>query len=501
MMIGPAINLLSAPRLEGIKWWRKGFLYNADFASRQAAALLYPWGISTDPAQVVISRDDWLYLGDKHDRTLTSDRHAQTPLDVARSRKIGDALAAWEAYMVSQGVKVFKLMIGPNKTTIYAEHTPEWARPVSPSATDTLLQETGGRFHLDLRPALLEAKSREKQDLYYKTDTHWNRLGSSIAFRSFAQQVSRIAPEIAWPSEEAYAVVRTDPRPGGDLANFLRLSARFTDPEPIVGVFQQNLKTSHFNFDSGQPVAHDGNPDVASPDTPLLVKSEHALNRKKVLWLRDSFGTTMAPYMAATFEQTLQLHWVHGFKQGGRLLQLIDAWKPDYVFVTVVERAAQNDVFSAYPPPVPVAADTQYHALQAGIPLEFNQLTADRIRNRYQVSGGDPFIDFSLPAPVMASDVNLLRLELSCDDGSPTAPVQIFWLADGQPYFDEKHSAKLSLHTGGQLIDLHALAHWRGSGAVRRLRVDVDAGPACASFTLGAPGLGTDRRLSRRVEP
>lgn len=491
MAIGPAVNLMSAPSLHNVKWWRKSFLYNVDFASRWAGLLLYPLGISTDPAQVIIGRDDWLYLGDKHDRTLTVDRHTQTPLDAEHSRKIGEGLKAWDSYMTSKGVKLFRVMIGPNKGSIYPEHMPAWAHPVSPGATDTLMAETKGHFHIDLRPALLEAKSKEKLPLYYKTDTHWNRRGSSIAFRSFAQEISKVAPDIVWPSDETYKVMRLDPRPGGDLANFLRISSKFTDPEPIPGVLTQGLKTTRLDLDTGRVVEHGNDLDVASPETPLLVKSEHALNQKKVLWLRDSFGTTMAPYMAATFSETLQLHWAHAFVQGGQLMRLIDQWKPDYVFVTVVERAAQNDVFAAYPPPAVIPGQTEYKPTQLLVPFEFNQIGFDRIRNRFQINGGDPFIDFSLAASAAAADTRFLRLELKCDDGSATVPLQVFWLGEGQSYFDEAHSARLTAHAGQQLIDLHALRGWLQAGTVQRLRLDIDAGNACRVFTLGVQSVGT----------
>jgi hypothetical protein len=79
-----------------------------------------------------------------------------------------------------------------------------------------------------------------------------------------------------------------------------------------------------------------------------LVKSKNALNHKRVLWLRDSFGTAMEPYMAATFSETLQIHykWV----TPEMFARLVNSYKPDYVFITVVERAARKPWFTNLPP-------------------------------------------------------------------------------------------------------------------------------------------------------
>src|SRR5690606_31041555 len=140
-----------------------------------------------------------------------------------------------------------------------------------------------------------------------------------------------------------------DPRAGGDLANFLRISDRLADEEPIMALTELAIQTSRSDFLSGAQVEEGGNPEIASPKSPLRVRSESALNQTRVLWLRDSFGTSMAPWMAATFSDVLQLHWDEALKPDGRLAELIDEWKPHYVFVTVVERASRSERFMRAP--------------------------------------------------------------------------------------------------------------------------------------------------------
>ena len=191
LLVVPAANIISAPNRDAIKWREKSFLYDMRFASRVAARLLYPIGISTDPNQVIIGYNGWLYLGDSYKQTRSVDRRSPTSVDIELGKQIGAAATAWDVYLSNRGVKLFRVMIGPNKGTIYPEYMPDWARTVSPNATDALIAGTGNILYIDLRSQLLEAKTNQSADLYYKTDTHWNNLGAGVALRAFH---NRLAP-------------------------------------------------------------------------------------------------------------------------------------------------------------------------------------------------------------------------------------------------------------------------------------------------------------------
>nr|WP_202971854.1 hypothetical protein [Pseudomonas sp. LPH1] len=95
LLIVPAANILTAPSYEVANLKEKSFLYNMDFVSRWMASLLYPLGISTDPKQVIIGKDGWLYLGDDYNQTLSDDRRAATEADISHGKKIGVATNAW----------------------------------------------------------------------------------------------------------------------------------------------------------------------------------------------------------------------------------------------------------------------------------------------------------------------------------------------------------------------------------------------------------------------
>lgn len=352
LLVVPTINVLSSPDPLKVKW-KKKTLYNMDFALLPLTALLYPMGISTEPGKVTIGLEGWLYLGNESEHLISDGRQGLTPEAIAQGEKIGAAAEAWEDWLYENGVKLYRVMIGPNKESIYPEHVPFWARPLQPTATDALIAGTGSTRYLDLRSVLKEAKADQTEALYLMADTHWNSLGAGIAFRAFAREQERVAPELRWPSDHAYQVIRTEAHPGGDLISFLRLKLDIFTPSPVVRLQELSIETTRYDFDKDQIIGTGGNPEISLLfDKPVLVRSHGALNAKRVLWLRDSFGAALSPFMAATFGEVLQLHWMDAFKPGGRFVELVQSWNPDYVFVTVVERFARSDMFATPPPPV-----------------------------------------------------------------------------------------------------------------------------------------------------
>jgi len=350
MMVIPAINIITTHGITTKQLRKKSFLYNMDIISKWTQEIFYPLGVSIHSSQVIIGSNDWLFLGDGYDRTLSDDRRSANESDSVIATKISEANNAWNDYLTKKGITIFKVMVGPNKGSIYPEHMPSWARPAPFNPTEALFAATGKNRYIDLRPPLLAGKNIHPEVLYYKTDTHWNYLGGAIAFHAFAQQIAQAAPELQWPSESAYALERMDIRSGGDLSNFLRLSANTTDELPIINVSDRPIETTQSNFYTKDVIHQGGNPLVDLTFTPTLVTSVGALNHKKVLWLRDSFGGALSQLMAATFDNVLQIHWSEALKPDGSFAQLVEDFKPDYVFITVVERAARSPDFTVYPP-------------------------------------------------------------------------------------------------------------------------------------------------------
>lgn len=242
-------------------------------------------------------------------------------------------------------------MIAANKSTVYPEYLPDWAYKTRPSVSDMLLAQVSEDIYVDTRPSLIAARVRLPYPLFYKTDTHWNKLGAWVAFQIFTNKLDDIEKGLFWLSSNQVHVSQVNERNGGDLARFLWLQNELHDSEIILTIdMPQPIETEQFDFNSGQLMASGGNHpiDNDSITKPLWIKSKNALNQKRVLWLRDSFGTALSPLMAATFSDTLQLH----YNKADTLMfeKLVNSFKPDYVFITVVERQSLLDWFKNPPP-------------------------------------------------------------------------------------------------------------------------------------------------------
>lgn len=332
-----------------LEWWRDSALYNLDFASALLNRFFYPHGISTNPDQVLIGKEDWLYLGEQYGNTISRNRRGATVEDAEVARIIGHATNSWSEWLSQKGVSTFRVMLGPDKATIYPEFLPGWAQPAAESATDTLLANVSQGLYIDTRTALRAAKSQFSESLYYKTDTHWNSLGAWVAFQAFQREIARTETGLRLLTEQDVRISNVNERQGGDLAKFLRLKEILRDDEVAIDIMSElPLETEQYDFETGRLKRSGGNPEIHTAQRPLLVKSKNALNQKRVLWLRDSFGTAIAPFMAATFSETLQLHYDAAHPE--LFARLVDIYKPDYVFITVVERGARRKRFGSFPP-------------------------------------------------------------------------------------------------------------------------------------------------------
>jgi len=344
----PASNLMLAP--PGERSWTREALFAVDRVAAWTARALLPLGISLRPDQVVVGREGWLFLGEGNDATRSATRRAPVEADAELGRRLATVASRWESYFARQGVRHFRIVMVPNKDAVYPEFLPDWARPQQPAVVDRVLEAAGQARILDLRPALAAAKSGDHL-LYHRTDSHWTFAGMGVGFRAMAEALGSDLPDLRWPDASAYRVSADPSRKGGDLANLLRVSPLLDDVQPMIAALEWPLQTEQIDFHSGAQRWQGGNPPLFVPGAPVLVRAEGALNPIKLLWLRDSFGTKMAPMMAHSFEQTLHWHWQDAWHADGRLADVVQRWQPDIVLLVIVERSLLSPRFAEWPEP------------------------------------------------------------------------------------------------------------------------------------------------------
>jgi alginate O-acetyltransferase complex protein AlgJ len=149
-------------------------------------ALRYRFLSSGDDA-VQIGQGGWLYL--------TQD--LQQPTDATKSWQTrAEAVIHLSTALQTKGVKLI-LAVSPSKARIHPEHLLGTTLPTDMQAgyagfTNTL--ERGGVSVVHLETAL--GAATKQQEVYYRTDTHWNTAGARVAARALAQTIGKLGIDL-----------------------------------------------------------------------------------------------------------------------------------------------------------------------------------------------------------------------------------------------------------------------------------------------------------------
>jgi len=138
-------------------------------------------------ARVAVGKDGWFYFD-----------NCDALLDAVGKAEISDELVEKGAKHFYQNWKNLKaknieylFVIAADKSTVYPEFLPDYMKPQGPYRMDKFiaaLKKQDPNFPvLDLRPTMLKAK--EKDIIYHKTDTHWNKRGAHAAYLEIAKKI------------------------------------------------------------------------------------------------------------------------------------------------------------------------------------------------------------------------------------------------------------------------------------------------------------------------
>ena len=341
MAVLPAVNLAQ----RGAPGPSASELFDTGFAWPALSGALRRAGISTRPQQVVVGKSGWLFLGDQYAEAISAKRRAADAGDRAAAVRARTAAQSWAHWLRARGVADWHVLVCADKDGLYADLLPDWARPAPIAPIDAALQAAAPGIVVDSRPALRGARALAGPALYLRTDSHWTARGAWIAYRALAQADAGTS---AWLTDVDVRFVATR-TPSGDLARMLAVS----DPEgdsDAGAVFLQAREAQRTLADAttARPLNASALAGVEAPTHPLLIRSPQALNARRLLWLRDSFGAALLPYIAATFVEVVEVD--RESTTPAQLAGLVRRFRPDSVLVSVVERNARAPWFEAPPP-------------------------------------------------------------------------------------------------------------------------------------------------------
>ncbi|MCW1877808.1 hypothetical protein OMR58_25545 [Erwinia sp. INIA-01] len=354
LLVVPAINVYNGIggtnplQKNGFAWLKNSNFFNMDFSLPYLGFALYKNGISISPENVVVGKDGWLFLGDRHAYVMSESRNLK-PFNKMRMDKFAEARLKWDSFVKSQGGIGYFVSVAPNSHSIYREKMPDWASKAKPSANiEYLLSKSDNDKTLaDLGSSIRLNKNSSHLPLYFKTDTHWNSLGAWYGYQDLQKKLSHSDPSLKWLGPEDIKFSYNE-RSGGDLSRFLRITQFVKDTAVSVEI-NRNSKIHITDFKGNNIRSSDLSDRQDNMEKQLIVYSSNALNNKKVLWLRDSFGGALYPYMNATFSTIMQQHYQDVLSDPKHLRKMIQEFNPDLVIITTVERNALSGYFGNFP--------------------------------------------------------------------------------------------------------------------------------------------------------
>lgn len=242
--------------------------------------------------RVIIGLDDWLFYGDKHDGNSIGDYEGTNLLGDEHLLTISQKCMEINDFLKSQG-KEFVLFIAPNKERIYYERMPrQYGMPAEVYRTMQVVQYL--RDNTDIRVVypyeeLMNAKNDLQQNIYYKTDTHWNDIGGYIGACALLKELDIDMPDIF---SEKIEISETGSKQG-DLATILNIGPLYMYNDSIYkvsGYETHNMSIKEWDFSNA-----------------LIYHAENADPRKLYVY-RDSFASSMADCIGAQFNDSYFRH-------------------------------------------------------------------------------------------------------------------------------------------------------------------------------------------------
>lgn len=343
-----------SPNLSSIEKFPQGFtdFYNDRFAFRSnlLSAVNFAqyklFGCSSS-ARVIVGRHDWLFFCDGGDEETLRGVPEFKREDLNYFVRLFEARRAW---LAARKIR-YVLFFPPSKCTIYREHVPDtFSNLNNRSRQDEILAALRANTRVevvDVRPALL--KGKEFAQMYYKTDTHWNRLGSFVCYSEVINRIRNWFPSIK-PLRTADLKIFTYRFGDGDLASMMGLRDLLPETSPATAI-----KYPRAQYSGVPPLPNLGDPTHAREPFATEVNDP---TLPKAICFRDSFMQLAYMYFEENFRR-IRFQWQFDFP-----VALIEKEKPDIVIQEVTERFLARPSQFWNPPEVDGMIDPTRFALR-----------------------------------------------------------------------------------------------------------------------------------------
>jgi hypothetical protein len=446
--------------------FNKKSLFSTDKVESNINYLFYKiFQISLNKKQVIVGKDDFLFLGNGYARILdkTQGKYEYEERDID---KWTNKLKNIQTWYEDRGIK-FAIVIAPNKHTVYKEKLPNWMKYDGRTITDDIVSysEKKSINLLDLRKSLQEKKATQ---LYFTTDTHWNNQGSAIGYEDTIKYINNIyKTKYKIPNYE----LLTTHRRSGDLASFLKINSILAKnyETNYTYKFENESDVCHGNIDKKQIIekcSNKKNPVMGINRNAQYMINKSSLSKDKLLLLCDSFGTANSKLYNETFNTIWKFHYGH--INGGKLSNFVSKHKPDIVIYQVVERNLYNNGIVKKLSDI---STVNYNNNGSKI-FDINNIKYKYYKNNRLTITDKELITTHLDPIIILNKLNtkskFIRLNYNLDSSVKTH-FQLFYKENKSDKYSEDNSYRVAIKKGKNKISLSIPAKYINN----QLRVDL----------------------------
>lgn len=286
---------------EGLVHWFEDRMPCRSFGIFLAQKIKWYTNDVPDLDKCILGKENWLFLGNNYDNTISylTGIKTRTQKDIEQQVHFFKKI---KKNVEKHGAKFF-ILIGPNKSTIYPEFLPKIIVK-APRITPHICELARGEGISVFDPTESLIANKGKGLLYYRTDTHWNQLGTFLALQSFFE----------------WAGLQIDFTPF-----ILKPSSRYKGDLIDIGGFEDFPLTEGDNY------------------IPQLRNDIYFTKiNKNILVIGDSFSINTMFYLDHIFKRVHRIHYNELFKTKDlvNLEEYINSlsWNPDMVLWIQVER-------------------------------------------------------------------------------------------------------------------------------------------------------------------
>lgn len=299
--------------------------------------VLFPKGDAKPPKHLdvaLVGEEGWLFLC--HDSNGCIEQYVGA-LQLTE-QMLNDYTTLYQkrqAYLRSRNI-AYMLAIAPGKEYVYSEYLPKGVKPSSqPTVRDrftTAVSPVIDNPVIDLCAVLRANKDRGQ--LCYKNDSHWNYLGAMVASAEIIRRVHLQFPQVPEFDESKFRLI-LGPEGVGDLSlkerldyvdgSYVDATARPATEKPRAAIGIDYQITAH-------EVAEHPYQKLSATRPTRLYKKAEAKDLPRAIVIRDSYADWMIPFLSEHFAESLFI-WSRNLDE-----KVVESFKPDLVIEEVVDR-------------------------------------------------------------------------------------------------------------------------------------------------------------------